>query len=103
MLAVPAGADNWCDGCAYNGADDCEHPDARAGSTRCQAPERPDGTEVIWVSADDAAKSARLTDEQISDLIAQMWGSVDIAPQSAAAFARAVEAAALRANNLETP
>ena len=35
---------------------------------------------------------AWLTDEQISDLIAQTWGSVDIAPQSAAAFARAVEA-----------
>ena len=31
------------------------------------------------------------------------WGSVDIAPQSAAAFARAIEAAAIRANNLEMP
>ena len=47
-------------------------------------------------------KVVRLTDEQISSLIAQTWGSVSIAPQSAAAFARAVEAAVLRANNLES-
>ena len=38
-----------------------------------------------------------LTDERIAQITAQMWGSVDIAPQSAAAFARAIEAWMLHA------
>lgn len=37
-----------------------------------------------------------LADEQIAQITAQTWGSVDIAPQSAAAFARAIEAWMLR-------
>ena len=41
----------------------------------------------------------RLTDERIAQLISQTWGSVDIAPQSAAAFARAIEARMLGASS----
>ena len=42
-----------------------------------------------------------LTDEQVSAMIAQHWGSADIAPQSACGFARSIESAVLAANNLE--
>lgn len=50
-----------------------------------------------------APKLVRLTDGQIAEMAAQVWGRASIAPQSVMGFARIVEAAVLRANNLETP
>lgn len=41
-----------------------------------------------------------LTDEDIDKLMVRTWGSVRIAPQSAAAFARAIERAIERAHGI---
>ena len=92
-----------CSGCAY---DRRPCPDVVGINSYCSRDVRDDGGGIIWVRAEDAPQepmAARLTDEQIAQIIALTWGSVDIAPQSAAAFARAIEAAAIRANNLEMP
>lgn len=92
-----------CSGCAY---DHRPCPDVVDIGSHCSRDARDDGRGIIWVraaSAPHAPKAVRLTDGQIAQITAQAWGSVDIAPQSAAAFARAIEAAAIRANNLEMP
>lgn len=49
-------------------------------------------TAAAPVQSEPVQGPVRLTDERIAQLAAQTWGSVDIAPQSAAAFARAIEA-----------
>lgn len=61
---------------------------------------------IVWVRAADALRApklVRLADGQIAEMAAQVWGRASIAPQSIMGFARIVEAAVLRANNLETP
>ncbi len=92
-----------CDGCVYDCGDDCSR---QSGAPSCSTAFRTDAQEVIFVRAANAPQAPKvvlLTDEQIAQIAAQTWGAADIAPQSAAAFARAIEAAAIKANNLEIP
>lgn len=90
-----------CAGCAYErDKEGCR----AAPSCRIEGEIR----SIIWVPAADAPrapKPVRLTDEQINEIETVMWDRFYAAGHSFGReeFARAIEAAVLRANNLETP
>ncbi len=56
-------------------------------------PEYDRGFSNGWDRGNAAAQRQPLTDEEIAVLMRETWGSASIAPQSAPAFARAIEAA----------
>jgi hypothetical protein len=74
---------NWCDGDTRGSAINMWHLMLAAAPERAEPVQGP-----VW-----------LTDERIAQIAAQTWGSAGIAPQSAAAFARAIEAWMLGASS----